>query len=103
MRPYASNRIALVLARLILVYVMGKAVLMWIVGHFLGQFAPTLSALLPYDLEMGAVVLSILTLIAAYGFGRERRQRYEADIRRNQLKRKGEQHRIIIPATSEQL
>ena len=100
-RPYVARRLAVVLAEMSLGYLIVRALLSLAARFVLSPIAPMLGALLPYDLDMGTVVLSILTLIAAYCFGVEQRYRYEADIKRNQRIRRREQTSIVIPATQE--
>jgi hypothetical protein len=93
LRPYVANNIALGLARLVLGYTVVKIALTWADQR--------LGALLPYDTDPGLVVLSVFALIVGYGFGLEQRRRYEADIRRNQRRRKSQQTAIVVPAAQE--
>jgi hypothetical protein len=92
-RPYFSNNLVSVLASVILVYPVVKVILT--------QIDPMLGDLLPYNLDIGMIVLSVFTLIVSRGFRLEQRYRYEADVRRNQRRRKRQQTAIVIPTAQE--
>lgn len=87
--PPLSNRIAVILATLIL----AKPVL----NLVLSIIAPSLLNLFPLNFELGTLVLALFTLIVANVFGWEQRSRYDTEIKRNQVWRKYHQEDIIIP------
>ncbi len=90
-RPDVSLVLAEILAWIILGYFVVKTLLTEVVARFI----PAAADILPIKLDMILIVLSLLTLIAVFGFKLEQTIRYTADIRRNQLQRKKTQNVII--------
>lgn len=103
LRPYIATHAAVALAGVALGYITAKAILMWLAQRVLAEVSPILAALLPVELNMQMAVLSVFTLIVAYGHRWEQTSRYRADIRLNQLRRKSRQKAIVIPTATEQV
>ncbi|MBM3149951.1 MAG: hypothetical protein FJZ93_04800 [Chloroflexi bacterium] len=107
--PKLSNRVAVLLADLVLIYLVTR----WALPEIAKRLAPLLSLFLPQlasslsavpqfvdaffpQVPLGLIVLSIFTLVAAYGFDREQQYRYKVAVLRNQLQRKEQQKQIVV-------
>jgi len=85
--PSLTNSIAIWLAVVFMIIAVG--------GYLIG-LVPGISFSIVVDTKI--IPLSLFTLLAAIAFRYEQGNRYEAEIRRNQLERKSRQKEIIIPA-----
>jgi len=128
-RPRASNRIAVILASIVLIFTAFRFVFDFamqiltgrLFGYLLGLITGNLKgenlgnvSIIPILPFLGGriqpilpapvvpwkiIILCFLTLIAAFAFRREQRWRYENEIKRDQIRRKHRQDEIIVPSS----